>query len=307
MKAIVFTEYGGPEVLQLREVADPTAGPAEVLVNVRAASINGVDHKVRRGDSGYRAHFPHILGRDFSGIVTGLGSNVHDFAIGDPVFGVLDRGVEGTYAQKLTTPAVLVARKPDELSHEEAAAVALAGLTALWAIEDTAKLQQGETLLIHGGAGGVGGLAIQLAHHIGAKVITTASLSNHDYVTRLGADQVIDYHSTDFTQVVEPCDVVFDTVGGEVQARSYNVLKPGGRLVWIAAAPDGFKPSRSDVHVQRPAVLRDRAHLERIVTLLRAGVLVLPPIQQFTLDEVREAHRISETRHLHGKLVLTIK
>jgi NADPH:quinone reductase-like Zn-dependent oxidoreductase len=306
MKAVVFTQYGGPEVLHLSEVSDPVAGPGEVVINVRAASINGVDYKVRRGGGIYKAHFPHILGRDFSGIVAEVGSGVRDFAIGDAVFGVLDQGIEGAYAQKLVTQAAIIAPKPAWLSHEEAAAVALTGITALWAIEDTTRLQRDETILIHGGAGGVGGLAIQLARHIAAKVITTASASNHDYVRGLGADQVVDYNQTDFTTVVEPCDVVFDTVGGEVQVRSYEVLKPHGRLVWIAPAPEGFKAPRSDVTIQRPAVLRDRAHLERIAALLRAGVLAPPPIRRFELEEASEAHRISEGRHLRGKLVLGI-
>ena len=156
MKAVVFTQFGGPEVLHISDVPDPIAGPGEVLVTVHAASINGADHKVRRGDSGYKANFPHILGRDFSGVISAIGSNVHDLAVGDAVFGVLDRGVEGTYAEKLVTQAAIIARKPDWLGHVEAAAIALAGITAIWAVEDTANLRQGETTLIQGGAGGVG-------------------------------------------------------------------------------------------------------------------------------------------------------
>jgi len=307
MKAVVFTEFGGPDVLHVSNVADPVPGLGAVLVTVHAASVNGADHKVRRGDSGYKANFPHILGRDFSGVVSAVGPNVHDFAAGDAVFGVLERGVEGAYAEKLVVQAAIIARKPDGLGHVEAAAVALAGITAIWAVEDTAKLQQGETILVQGGAGGVGAVAIQLARHIGAKVITTASASNHDYVRSLGASQVIDYNTQDFTKIAGPCEVVFDTVGGEVQIRSYEVLKPGGRLVWIAAAPAGSKAPRADVRVERPPVLRDRAHLERILTLLRSGALTIPPIQRFKLSEAPAAHRISEGRHLRGKLVFEIR
>jgi NADPH:quinone reductase-like Zn-dependent oxidoreductase len=156
-------------------------------------------------------------------------------------------------------------------------------------------------------AGGVGGFAIQLAHDLGGKIITTASAANRDYVSRLGASQVIDYATADFTSIGRVCDVVFDTVGGEVQVRSYEVLKPGGRLVWIAAAPAGFVPTRRDVALVRPAVLRDRAHLERIVSLLESGAVTLPPIQHFPLADAAEAHRISEGRHLRGKLVLEIR
>jgi NADPH:quinone reductase-like Zn-dependent oxidoreductase len=307
MRAIVFSQYGGPDVLRYEELPDPVAKPGEILVDVHAASVNGADYKVRRGGGPHQVRFPHVLGRDFSGVVCGLGVGVDAFAVGDPVFGVLQQGQEGAYAEKLAVSAEIVARKPTWLTHVEAAAVGLVGLTAIWAIEDTARLLTGETILIQGGAGGVGGFAIQLAHDLGAKVITTASAANRDYVSRLGASQVIDYATADFTSIGRVCDVVFDTVGGEVQVRSYEVLKPGGRLVWIAAAPAGFVPTRSDVALVRPAVLRDRAHLERIVSLLESGAVTLPPIQHFPLADAAEAHRISEGRHLRGKLVLEVR
>jgi NADPH:quinone reductase-like Zn-dependent oxidoreductase len=307
MRAIVFTQYGGPDVLRYVDMPNPVAQAGDVVVDVYAASVNGADHKVRRGDPGHPVKFPHILGRDFSGVVSALGPEVRDFAVGDAVFGVLDRGKEGTYAQKLSTQAAIIARKPEWLEHVDAAAMGLAGLTALWAIEDTALLKAGETILIHGGAGGVAGIAIQLAHHLGAKVITTASAVNHDYVRSLGAAQVIDYSTQDFTQVVEPCDVVFDTVGGDTGVRSYEVLKPGGRLVWIAATPEGFVPTRQDVVSKRPAVLRDRSHLQRMLTLLEAAQLKVAPIQRFPLEQAARAHRISEGRHLRGKLVLEVR
>ena len=185
--------------------------------------------------------------------------------------------------------------------------MALTGLTALWALEDTAQLKRGETILIQGGAGGVAGFAIQLAKHIGATVVTTASAANHDYVRGLGADRVIDYTREDFATLVRDCDVVFDTVGGEVQLRSYAVLKPGGRLVWIAAAPPGSQPPRSDVRVLRPNVARDRAHLERIAALYETGAVKPPEIARFKLADVAAAHRQSESRHLRGKLVLEIR
>jgi NADPH:quinone reductase-like Zn-dependent oxidoreductase len=306
LKAVVITQYGGPEVLRYQEVSDPIAQPGEVVVDVHAASVNGVDYKVRQGGGPYEVHFPHILGRDFSGVVSKVGAEVNDFAVGDPVFGVLDRGIEGAYAEKLVVKAAIIARKPDWLGHMEAAALALTGITAIWAIEDTAHLRAGETILIQGGAGGVGGVSVQLACHLDARVITTASSANHDYVRGLGADQVIDYAHEDFTKTAGACDVVFDTVGGDVQTRSYKVLKPGGRLVWIAAAPSGFEPSRRDVKLVRPAVLRDRAHLERLLVLLKAGAVVPPPIQRFKLSDAPRAHRISETRHLRGKLVFEI-
>src|SRR5207245_11288292 len=205
-----------------------------------------------------------------SGVVSSLGSGVKDIAIGDPVFGVCDQGIEGAYAEKIAIKAAIVAKKPARLGDAEAAAMALTSITALWALEDTAKLKAGETILIQGGAGGVAGFGIQLAKHLGATVITTSSARNHDYVRRLGADRVIDYNVEDFTKVRSDCDVVFDTVGGDVQVRSYAVLKPGGRLVWIAGAPAGFQPTRKDGQVLRPAAAGDRATLERRVARLSA-------------------------------------
>src|SRR4029079_8204181 len=147
-------------------------------------------------------------------------------------------------------------KKPEHLEHAEAAAMALTSLTAIWALEDTAHLKKGETVLIQGGAGGVAGFGIQLAKHIGATVVTTASARNHDYVRKLGADRVIDYNAQDFTKAVSDVDVVFDTVGGEVQVRSYEVLKPGGRLVWIAPAPSGSHPTRRDGQTLPPTRAR---------------------------------------------------
>src|SRR5262252_2761637 len=307
MKAVLLTNHGGLEMLRFGEAPDPTAGPGEVVVDIHAASINAADYKVRLGGPGHNLKFPYILGRDFSGVVSALGTGVSDFAVGDAVFGVTDQGIEGCYAEKLAIKAAIIARKPDQLGHAEAAALGLTSLTALWALEDTARLKPGETILIQGGAGGVAGFGIQLAKHLGATVVTTASARNHDYVRSLGADRVIDYNKEDFSKTVSGCDVVFDTVGGDVQVRSYPVLKLGGRLVWIAAAPTGFQPTRTDVRVLRPGVARDRAHLERMLALLEAGAVSPPAITRFKLADAAEAHRISEGRHLQGKLVFEIR
>jgi NADPH:quinone reductase-like Zn-dependent oxidoreductase len=310
MKAVLFEKHGGPEVLHLAEVPDPIAGPGEVVVDIHAASVNAADYKVRQGGGAYSSggvRLPHILGRDFSGIVSSVGPDVADLEVGEAVFGVCDQGVEGAYAEKIAIKASIIAKKPVRLGHAEAAAMALTSLTALWALEDTAKLKPGETILIQGGGGGVAGFAIQLAKHIGARVITTASAHNHDYVRQLGAVRVIDYNKEDFSKVVADCDVVFDTVGGDVQVRSYAVLKPGGRLVWIAPAPTGFEPIRRDVQVLRPGVARDRAHLERMLALLEAGAVSPPAITRYKLADAAEAHRVSESRHLQGKLVFEVR
>jgi NADPH:quinone reductase-like Zn-dependent oxidoreductase len=308
MKAALLTGHGGPEMLRYGDAPDPTAGPGEVVVDIHAASVNAADYKVRRGGGAYgNVRFPHILGRDFSGLISAVGSGVTDFAVGDAVFGVTEQGIEGAYAEKIAIKAAIVARKPDQLSHAEAAAMALTGLTALWAIEDTARLKPGETILIQGGAGGVAGFGIQLAKHLGATVITTASAGNHSYVRGLGADRVIDYNVEDFATAVSNCDVVFDTVGGNVRVGCYAVLKPGGRLVWIAPAPEGFRLPRTDVETLRPNVMRDRAHLERMLALLDAGAVRPPNIIRYKLADASEAHRVSESRHLQGKLVFEIR
>jgi NADPH:quinone reductase-like Zn-dependent oxidoreductase len=308
MKAVLLIGHGGPDMLRYGDAQDPTAGPGEVVVDIHAASVNAADYKVRLGGGRYGLiRFPHILGRDFSGLVSTVGAGVTDFAVGDPVFGVTDHGIEGAYAEKIAIKAAIIARKPDRLSHAEAAALGLTSLTALWAIEDTAHLKAAQTILIQGGAGGVAGFGIQLAKYLGATVITTASAGNHPYVRSLGADRVIDYHTEDFTAVGPICDVVFDTVGGDVRAGSYTVLKPGGKLVWIAPAPEGFHPTRDDVETLRPDVQRDRAHLRRMLALLDKGAVRPPPITTYQLADAAKAHEISEGRHLQGKLVLVVR
>jgi NADPH:quinone reductase-like Zn-dependent oxidoreductase len=306
MKAALLKRHGGVDVFYYGDAADPVPGPGEIVVDIHAASVNAADYKVRLGSYDSKVKFPYILGRDFSGVVSAVGPGA-DLKVGDEVFAVCDAGIEGAYAEKIAIKSALAALKPAKLSHEEAAAMALTSLTAIWAIEDTAQLKKGETVLIQGGAGGVAGFAIQLAKHIGATVITTASARNHDYVRSFGADRIIEYNTEDFTKLGRICDVVFDTVGGEVQVRSYEVLKPGGRLVWIAAAPAGFKPGRDDVQVLRPRVARDRPHLERMKELLAAGAVWPPAIHRYKLADAAEAHKVSEGRHLQGKLVLMVK
>jgi NADPH:quinone reductase-like Zn-dependent oxidoreductase len=257
MKAAFIERHGGPEVLKYGDLPDPTAAPGEVVIDIFAASVNGADWKVRVGDY-KQAKFPYVLGRDFSGVISAVGEGVEDLRLGDAVFGVCEAGQEGAYAEKIAVKAAIVAKKPAALSHVDAAALALIGLTALSAIEDTLKLKRGETILIQGGAGGVAGFAIQLAKHIGARVITTTSAANRDYVRGLGADDVIDYNTQDFTKVAKNCDAVFDTVGGDVAQRSFAVLKPGGRAAFIASGAQAPKPDRDDVTSLRPPV--GRAH-----------------------------------------------
>jgi NADPH:quinone reductase-like Zn-dependent oxidoreductase len=306
MKAAYIDRFGGPEVLQYGDLPDPVASAGQVVVDVVAASVNGADWRVRAGQYG-QATFPLVLGRDFSGTVAALGEGVNDFKVGDAVFGVLEAGREGAYAEKLAITAAIIARKPDAVSHIDAAALALTGLTAIISVETTLKLQRGETILIQGGAGGVASFAIQLAKHIGARVITTTSAANLDYVRGLGADEVIDYNAQDFTRTVSNCDAVFDTVGGDVAQKSFAVLKPGGRAAFIASGPQAPKPDRSDVTALRPAVGRARAPLERVAQLAASGAVRPPEVKLYRLAQAAEAHRLSESRHFRGKLVFQVR
>jgi len=308
MKAALFDKFGGPEVLHYGDFPDPVAAPGDVVVDVHAASINAADWKFRAGQ--YPRHtgatFPAIPGRDFSGVVSAAGDGA-DLKVGDAVFGVLAAGQEGTYCEKIAIKAAIIAKKPDALSHVNAAALALTGLTAMSAVEETLQLKRGETILIQGGAGGVAGFAIQFAKHIGARVITTTSAANRDYVKGLGADEIIDYNAQDFTKIVSGCDAVFDTVGGDVALKSFAVLRPGGRAAFIASGAQAPKPERSDVTALRPPVGRARAPLEKIAKLFLDGVIRPPEIKLYRLADAADAHRLSESRHFRGKLVFQVR
>jgi NADPH:quinone reductase-like Zn-dependent oxidoreductase len=303
MKAAFFRRHGGPEVLEYGELPDPVAGAGEVLVDVHAASVNAADWKMRAGSYAPVTRFPYVPGRDFSGVVA---KGAGDLKAGDAVFGVCETSREGAYAGKLAIDAAIVARKPAELSHAQAAALALAGLTAIVSLEDTLQLKSGETILVQGGAGGVAGFAIQLAKHLGARVVTTARADNHAYVRSLGADEVIDYRKEDFTVAVSGCDAVLDTVGGEVALKSFAVLRPGGRAAFIASGNSAPASPRPDVRALRPRVGRDRRHLERIVQLVKAGAVRPPEIRRYPLSQAAAAHSVSEGRHFRGKLVLDV-
>jgi NADPH:quinone reductase-like Zn-dependent oxidoreductase len=305
MKATYFMRNGGPEVLEYGDVPDPVASQGQALVDVYAASVNAADWKTRSGYHRPTQSFPYIPGRDFSGVVAALGDGVTDFKVGDEVFGVSEQTGEKCYAEKVAINAAILARKPAGLPHVEAAAVGLIGLTAVVAIEHTLKLVAGETILIQGGAGGVASFALQIAKHLGARVITTTSAANRDYVCSLGADEIIDYNAQDFTKIVSGCDAVLDTVGGDVAMRSFAVVRPGGRAAFVAG-PAPASP-RSDVISLKPQVGRDRAHLERVTGLVTSGAVLVPHITTYSLAEAAAAHTVSEGRHFRGKLVFKVR
>ncbi|MDC0196341.1 NADP-dependent oxidoreductase [Gammaproteobacteria bacterium] len=309
MRAVTIDKFGDTKVLNVTEFPQPEISSNEVLINIFATSVNPADCKMRQGfypiNESFK--FPYILGRDFSGQIEACGEKVTDFKLGDHVFGVLPAGREGTYLEKLAIDANLIARKPKSLSHYDAAAIALTGLTALVSIEDNLELQSGENILIHGGAGGVGSYAVQLANYLGANVITTASSKNHDYLYNLGANKVIDYNTEDFNKTLSNIDVAFDLIGGEVHERTLHILNTGGRIAYIAPLTKDAGPPRSDIQVIRPNVKRDRAHLLRIIELFELGAVVAPEIRTFPLENIREAHELVETNHVRGKVIIKIK
>lgn len=239
MKAAYIRRYGGPDVVEIGELPTPPLGPNEVLVQVKAASVNPVDFKIRDGATKLILpySFPLILGNDCAGVVVQIGSAVTRFKVGDEIFARLPKKRIGTFAQYAAIAENAVAMKPKKLTFDQAASIPLVGLTSWQALRDIAQLQAGQRVLIHAGSGGVGTFAIQLAKTLGATVATTASERNIALVRRLGADLVADYHKQRFEDVVGDCDVVFDTLGGETQRRSFSVLKPGGVLVSIVAPP----------------------------------------------------------------------
>jgi NADPH:quinone reductase-like Zn-dependent oxidoreductase len=250
--------------------------------------------------------FPCVLGRDFSGVVTAAGADVQGLAVGDEVFGVADAKRGGTHADFVAADGDAVAKKPRGLSHVDAASLPLAGLTAMIALDEVAQLRGGQRVLIHAAAGGVGGLAVQLAKHRGCWVAGTCRAANADYVKRLGADRVIDYASEDFTSVLRDLDVVFDTLGGEVNRRSATVLRAGGCLVQITAAPVPPGQARADIEV-KPAVIRPRRDLlERLADLAARGVLKPQVESVLPLSEAASGYEQSRTGHQRGKIVLRV-
>lgn len=306
-RAIVIEEYGHADQLKESKVTLPELGEHQVLVKVKATSVNPIDWKLREG---YLAQmmpwdFPIILGWDVAGEIVEVGSAVSDWQVGQAVFARPETTRFGTYADYAIVDDHLLAHKPESISFEELAAVPLAGLTAYQALFTHGKLKAGEKVLIHAGAGGVGIYAIQLAKNAGATVITTASQKNHALLKELGADQVIDYHTTDFSEVLEDVDLVFDTMGGDVQRDSFKVLNENGRLISIVSQPDD--ELAKNVAVAESIWLQpDGKQLQAIADLMADGKVksVIGHTYPLTAEGVKEAHELSETHHAKGKIVL---
>lgn len=313
MRAISQDELGGPEVLRVVEVERPQPLPTEILVRVHAAGVNPVDYKTREGGGmqGVLGSPPFILGWDVSGVVEAIGFGVHTVEVGDEVYGMpwFPRAASA-YAEYVTAPSRHFTKKPANLTHAEAAALPLAALTAWQVLTAAASLESGQRVLIHAAGGGVGHLAVQFAKTLGAYVIGTAGKAKHDWLLSLGADEVIDYQTTDVETEAGELDLVVDLVGSETTLdQSIKVLKPGGLLV---AVPSGTSPEllakaeAAGVRV-RPFLVEPDGHaLGEIAALVENGAVQVEVEQVFPLTEAAEAHRRMATGRTQGKLVLDL-
>jgi NADPH:quinone reductase-like Zn-dependent oxidoreductase len=308
MQAVRFHSYGSPEVMVLEEVPRPQAGPGEVLIRIHAAGVNPLDWKVRAGHlkEWLQHRLPLIPGWDVSGVVEAVGPDVTAFKIGDAVYGMLDFMRNGAYAQYVAAQTRDLALKPRSVDHVQAAAVPLASLTAWQSLFEVAGMAPGQTILIHAAAGGVGHFAVQFAKWKGAKVIGTASASNASFLRELGTDEVIDYRTTRFEEVVRDVDVVLDPIGDDTQQRSWKVLKKGGILVATLGITSPEAAREHGVLGQGIMVHPDTAQLRQIAALIEAGNLKPAVATVLPLAEAAQAHALSQTGHVWGKIVLKV-
>jgi NADPH:quinone reductase-like Zn-dependent oxidoreductase len=305
MKAVRIHKFGGPDVLQFEDVPRPEPGTHQVLVRIHAAGVNPVDWKIREGKLG-KIPLPSIMGSDFSGEIEAIGPDVTEFRVGESVFGsVADES--GSYAQFALAPLTHIIEKPKAIDHVRAAAMPVPAMTAWQALFDTANLTAGQKILIHAASGGVGSFAVQFAKWKGAHVIGTASADNIALVRSFGADEIIDYRKTRFEDVVHDADVVFDTVGGETQERSWKVLKRGGILVSIVQPPP---ENEAKAHGVRGVFMvedaKRNAELTQIAKLVANRQIQVNVETVLPLTEARKAQEISQTGHAHGKIVLKV-
>lgn len=309
MKAARIHSYGAPDVLTYEEAPRPVAEAGEVLIRVHAAGVNPVDWKTRKG-MGVASDLkglPAILGWDVAGTVEALGEGVTEFEAGDEVYGMIRFPYEGAaYAEYATAPVEDLARKPKSLDFVQAAGVPLAALTAWQALFEGAKLEAGQTVLVHAAAGGVGHIAVQLARWKGARVIGTASARNLDLVRELGAGEVIDYTAAPFESVAPQVDVVLDNVGGETLDRSFPVVRPGGVLITIAGHPSQERAAEHGIRAERVVVRPHSGQLAEMARLIDAGELKILVDTVLPLSEARAAHELSESRRARGKIVLQV-
>lgn len=308
MKAVRIHQYGNAEVLRYEEAPLPEIPADDVLVRVVAASVNPVDWKVREGylKDMLPYEFPLTLGWDVSGVVEAVGAAVKDFKPGDAVYSRPDIKRNGSYAEYIAVRADELAHKPTTISHVEAASLPLAAITAWEVLFSTARLQAGQRVLIHAGSGGVGSLAIQLAKSCGAYVITTTSEKNKAFVEALGADEVIDYTTEAFQETVSDVDLVFDTLGGDVQELSWGVLKRDGILVSIISPPSEERAKSTGVRCAFVFIEPSAVILTHLAGLVDDGIIRPIVGAEFALEDIVEAHALSESGHARGKIVLYV-
>ncbi len=309
MKAVRIHEYGGPEVLKIEDVETPTPAAGDVLIKVYATSVNPVDSKIRSGKNHQRYNnpMPLTLGWDVSGTIEEIGADVKGFKRGDEVYARPDLNRDGTYAEYVVVKASKVGFKPKSLTHNEAAAVPLAALTAWQGIFDHGRLQAGQRILIHGASGGVGTFAVQLAKWKGAYVIGTASENNVDFLKGLGADEVIDYKKQKFEEILKDIDVVFDLIGGDTQKKSVQVLKEGGILVSTLGIVDKDLLAQKNIHGEAYMAQSIPDQLNQMATLIDEGKLKPIIAEVMPLEQAAEAQRESEAGHVRGKIVLEVR
>jgi len=309
LKAVMIENYGGIDELKYTEIDKPSLKDNDVLIEIAATSVNPVDWKIREGylKGMLQYDFPFVLGLDAAGTIKEVGKKVTKFRVGDKVFTRPDITRNGTYAEYVAVDENLVAKKPENLSFEEAASIPLVGLTSWQSLFDFADIKQGDKVLIHAGSGGVGSFAIQLAKSLGAWVATTCSTKNVEFVKSLGADKVIDYRNEDFRQVLADMDIVFDTLGGDIQKQSYDVLKEEGVLVSIADQPNQQLAQTKKVKAGFVFLEPDGEQLAEIGEMIEQGKIRANVGTVMNLEEIQEAHRLSETHHAKGKIVLRVR
>jgi len=308
MQAVRLHSFGGPEVLVLEKMPRPQAGAGEVLIRVHAAGVNPLDWKVRAGHvkAWLQHRLPLIPGWDVSGVVEAVAPDVTAFKIGDGVYGMLDFMRNGAYAEYVAARTLNLAFKPNSIDHIQAGAVPLASLTAWQSLFEVAGLKSGQTVLIHAAAGGVGHFAVQFAKWKEAKVIGTASAGNENFLRGLGADEVIDYRTTKFEEAVQDVDVVLDTIGGDTQQRSWQVLRKGGILVATLGISSLEAAHQHGVRGEGVMVHPDAAQLTQIAALIDAGKLKPAVTTILPLAEAARAHELGERGHVRGKIVLQV-
>jgi len=311
MKAAQISSYDGPDAVTINNDAPkPEAGEGQVLVEAYAAAINPFDVKVSQGAVRQMAEleFPAVLGGDVAGTVAAIGSGVTGFEPGQAVYGQAGAlSGQGSFAEFTPVKATQLAAKPASLDFESAAALPLVSASAYQALVDHIGLQAGQKILVHGGAGGIGSVAIQLAKHLGAYVATTVSASEAEFVKSLGADEAIDYQNQDFSQLLKDYDAVFDTVGGETNRKSYAILKPGGALVSMVAQPDEELVKQHDVRYTAQFSHVTAERLAKIAELVDDGTLKINVDKVFPLDQAGEAMKYQASAHPRGKVVIRIK